>query len=72
MKKARFRSPGLPKSIQNRTQTDKNAKVEAQSSRETSREAVESDFKPQDSGFGGQEADFGDQNGGGSSKHEAF
>ena len=64
-KKARFPSPGPPKSIQNRTQTDENAKVEAKSSRKAIWEAVESNFGPQDSDLGAPEADFGDQNGGG-------
>ena len=51
--------------VQNRPQTNKNAKVEAKSSRKSSREVVETDFGPQDNGFGGEEGDFGGQNGGG-------
>ena len=65
MKGARFRSPGLPKSTQNRPQTYKNAKVEAKSSRKAILKALETDFEPQDSDFWGQEGDFGAQNGGG-------
>ena len=59
----KFQAEGPPKSIQNRAQTYKNAKVEAKSSRKTILEALEIDFEPQDSDFGDQETDFGGQNG---------
>ena len=62
-KKARFPSPGPPKSTQNRPQTHKNAKVEAKSRRKAISEALEIDFGPQDSDFGGHKSDFGGQNG---------
>ena len=61
MKKARFPSPGLPKSIQNRPQTYKNAKIEAKSTRKTILEALETDFGPQDSDLGGQDSNVGGQ-----------
>ena len=60
--KGSISKPGPPKSIQNRPQTYKNAKVEAKSSRKAILEALEIDFRPQDSDFGGQESDFGGQN----------
>ena len=50
-KKARFPSPGPPKSTQNRPQTHKNAKLEAKSRRKAISEALETDFEPQDSDF---------------------
>ena len=61
-----FRAPGQQNPSKIDFQTHKNVKVGAKSSRETSREAVETDFGPQDSDLGAPEADFGDQNGGGS------
>ena len=60
-KKARFPSPGPPKSTQNRPQTHKNAKLEAKSRRKAISEALETDFEPQDSDLGGQESNVGGQ-----------
>ena len=60
-----FRAPGQQNPSKIDLQTHKNVKVGAKSSRETSREAVETDFGPQDSDLGAPEADFGGQNGGG-------
>ena len=60
-----FRAPGQQNPSKMDFQTHKNVKVGAKSSRETSREAVETDFGPQDNGFGGQEGDFGGQMAGG-------
>ena len=60
-----FRAPGQQNPSKIDFQTHKNVKVGAKSSRETSREAVETDFGPQDSDLGAPEADFGGQNGGG-------
>ena len=59
-----FRAPGQQNPSKIDFQTHKNVKVGAKSSGETSREAVETDFGPQDNGFGSQEGDFGGQNGG--------
>ena len=59
-----FRAPGQQNPSNIDPQTHKNAKVEIKCSRETSREAVETDFGPQDNDFRGQESDFGNQNGG--------
>ena len=60
-----FRAPGQQNPSKIDFQTHKNVRVGAKSSRETSREAVETEFGPQDNGFEGQEGDFGGQNGGG-------
>ena len=58
-----FRAPGQQNPSKIDLQSHKKVKVGAESSRETSREAVETDFGPQDNGFGGQKGDFGGQNG---------
>ena len=57
-KKARFPSPGPPKSTQNRPQTHKNAKLEAKSRRKAISEALETNFETQDGDFGALKGDF--------------
>ena len=54
------------------TPKHKNAKVEAKSSRKSSREVVETDFGHQEIDFGTPKGQFWRPKGGGSSKHEDF